>query len=152
MAVVWVGSCSSASFPSLGTSICCKCGPKKIKQKTVVLGVPAGGQRDQWCLGSAGMQVLTPAGHSGLSIWHCCSFSSGCNSRSDLIPGPGELHVPWGGQKRKKKTKTKQWLLSFFFFFFDCACNMWKFLGQGLNASYSSDNTESLTTRPPGNS
>ena len=39
----------------------------------------------------------------------------------------------------------------FFFFFFACACGTWKFLGQGLNPSYSSnlslysDNTGSLT-------
>ena len=38
----------------------------------------------------------------------------------------------------------------FFFFFFFFA--MWKFPGQGSNLSQSSDNTESLTTRPPGNS
>ena len=31
MAVVWVGSCSSDSTPSLGTSVCHRCGPKKIK-------------------------------------------------------------------------------------------------------------------------
>ena len=36
--------------------------------------------------------------------------------------------------------------LSLFFFFF--ASGMWKFPGQGLNSSHSSDNTESLTTRP----
>ena len=33
MAVVWVGSCSSSSTPSLGTSICCGCSPKKQKIK-----------------------------------------------------------------------------------------------------------------------
>ena len=27
--VVWAGSCSSDLTPSLGTSICCGCGPKK---------------------------------------------------------------------------------------------------------------------------
>ena len=38
------------------------------------------------------------------------------------------------------------------FFFFGCTCGMWKFLGQGLNLSHGSDNAESLTARPPGNS
>ena len=33
VAVVSVGSCSSDSIPSLGTSICGKCGPKKQKKK-----------------------------------------------------------------------------------------------------------------------
>jgi len=39
-----------------------------------------------------------------------------------------------------------------FFFFFGYTCGMQKFPGQGLNLSHSSDNTESLTPRPPGNS
>ena len=33
MAVVWAGSCSSDSTPSLGTSICHGCGPKKEKKR-----------------------------------------------------------------------------------------------------------------------
>ena len=33
-----------------------------------------------------------------------------------------------------------------------CACGMRKFLGQGLNPCHGSNNAESLTTRPPGNS
>ena len=33
MAVAQAGSCSSNSTPSLGTSICSRCGPKKQKQK-----------------------------------------------------------------------------------------------------------------------
>ena len=40
--------------------------------------------------------------------------------------------------------------VSFFFFF--APCSMWKFPGQWLNLSHSSDNTRSLTARPPGNS
>ena len=40
----------------------------------------------------------------------------------------------------------------FFFFFFDCACGMQKVPGPGMNLSNCSDNTESLTTRLPGNS
>ena len=31
VAVVWAGRCSPDSTPSLGTSICCECGPKKQK-------------------------------------------------------------------------------------------------------------------------
>ena len=33
VAVAWAGSCSSDLTPSLGTSICCQCGPKKKKKK-----------------------------------------------------------------------------------------------------------------------
>ena len=40
----------------------------------------------------------------------------------------------------------------FFFFFFGCACGMQKFPSQGSNARRSSDNAESLSARPPGNS
>ena len=32
VAVVWSGSCSSDSTPSLGTSVCRGCGPKKQKK------------------------------------------------------------------------------------------------------------------------
>ena len=32
--VAQAGSCSSDSTPSLGTSICCGCGPKKTKNQT----------------------------------------------------------------------------------------------------------------------
>ena len=38
VAVVQAGSCSSESTPSLGTSTCCRCGPKMPKT-TVVLRV-----------------------------------------------------------------------------------------------------------------
>ena len=33
VAVVQVGGCSSNSTPSLGTSTCCECGPKKKKER-----------------------------------------------------------------------------------------------------------------------
>ena len=33
VAVAWSSSCSSNSTPSLGTSICCRCGPKKQTKK-----------------------------------------------------------------------------------------------------------------------
>ena len=36
--------------------------------------------------------------------------------------------------------------------FFGCAHGLWKFPGQGENVSNSSDNTQPLTARPPGNS
>ena len=34
----------------------------------------------------------------------------------------------------------------------DCVHGMWKFLGQELNLSHSSDSAKSLTARPPGDS
>ena len=58
-----------------------------------------------------------------------------------------------GGKERKLETRrTIRTLLDFFFFFFGCACTMWKFPGQGSNLRHSSDNAESLTTKPPENS
>ena len=33
VAVVWAGSCSSQLIPSLRTSICCRCSPKKQRKK-----------------------------------------------------------------------------------------------------------------------
>ena len=33
-AVAQTGGCSSSSTPNLGTSICCRCSPKKQKKKT----------------------------------------------------------------------------------------------------------------------
>ena len=36
-------------------------------------------------------------------------------------------------------------------YIFGCVHGMWKFSGQGLNLGHSSDNAESVTTRPPGN-
>ena len=44
------------------------------------------------------------------------------------------------------------WFFLFFVCFFYFSHSMWKFSGKGLNPSHSSDNTESLTARPPGNS
>ena len=42
--------------------------------------------------------------------------------------------------------------LIFFFFFFGDTHDMEKFPGEKSNLCHSSDNAESLTTRPPGNS
>ena len=43
----------------------------------------------QWISGilSTGMQVLSPAWHSGLKIWRCCSCSLGCMARNSMCPG-----------------------------------------------------------------
>ena len=42
VAVVWAGSCSSDSTSSLGTFICCKCGPKNTKKSPPFLSVVSG--------------------------------------------------------------------------------------------------------------
>ena len=39
VAVAWVSSCSSSSTPSLGTTMCCRCGPKKKEEKRSELPV-----------------------------------------------------------------------------------------------------------------
>ena len=71
-------------------------------------------QQDRQCLWSTGVHIGSPARHSVLRIWRCCSCSVGCNCVLDLILAQ-ELYMPWDGQKRNKKVKN-----FFFFFFFGC--------------------------------
>ena len=63
-----------------------------------------------WCLGSARMQVQSPAQHRGLRIRHCCSCGCGHNGGPDLIPGPGNSICLRAAKKerteREKKKKT----------------------------------------------
>ena len=81
--------------------------------KIVKTGIPTVGQWNQWCLWSSGMQVQSPAWHSGLRIWHCCSFSLILNSSLDLIPGPGSACAE-GWPKMKTKQQKKIHLYHFF--------------------------------------
>ena len=60
------------------------------------------GARRSRHLWSTGTQVQTPARHSGLRIWHCCSCGIGRNTPSELIPGP-VTPCAAGWLKRKKK-------------------------------------------------
>ena len=39
------------------------------------------------------VQVLSPAWHSGLKDWHCCSCSIGCSYSLDSISGLGTFHT-----------------------------------------------------------
>ena len=55
-------------------------------------------QWDWQCLGSAEMQVRSPAPYSGLRTWHCHSCSLGANC--DLA---SELHNAMGQPKKKSK-------------------------------------------------
>ena len=74
MAVVEAGSCSSDSTPSLGTSVCHRCSPKKqknikIKIKTDLMGeIP-------------GSLVVKDLALSLLWLWFC--------------PGPRNVHMLW---------------------------------------------------------
>ena len=65
-------------------------------------GVPAVAQWDRWHLWIPGMQVQSPAWHSGLRIGGCCSCGVGCNCGSALIPGPETPYVL--GPSKKKQT------------------------------------------------
>ena len=47
---------------------------------------------------------------------------------------------------------TYDYFVSVYRYILTCACDMQKSPGQRSNVSHSSDNIESLTTRPPGNS
>lgn len=63
-------------------------------------GVPSVAQGDRSCLGRAGTQVPSPAGHSRLRIQRRRSCGLGCNCLSDLIHGWG---IAYGTAAKKKK-------------------------------------------------
>ena len=58
-------------------------------------------------LEAAGMQVQSPAWHSGLRIWLCHSCSLGHDCGSDLIPGWGAPYAPGVGQNENNNNKIK---------------------------------------------
>ena len=62
----------------------------------------------QWIKGVLGALVRSPAQHSGLGIWGCCSCGLGCNCGSDLIPGPEAPHATGKPKMKKKKKKSKK--------------------------------------------
>ena len=91
VAVVQTGSCSSDRTPSLGTSISCRCGPKRKKKKRIKVyviklinlltfknrqywGIPIVVQQKWIQLVSMRMRVWSLASCSGLGIWHCCEL------------------------------------------------------------------------------
>ena len=65
---------------------------------------PAVAQWDWQHLRSSGTQFPSLAQHSGLQIWHCCSYGlSCCNDSSNLIHGLGTPYVlGWPKMKEKK--------------------------------------------------
>ena len=67
-------------------------------------------QQGQWCLGSSGMQGLSPAPHRGFRIQHCCSCHLGLSYGSDLIPGSG---TPNASEKPKKKKESAHFLFRY---------------------------------------
>ena len=86
----------------------CQAEPFFFPPKRVVVGVPAVAQRDWLGLCSTGMQVRSPAQHSGLRFQHCHSCGIGCNCGSDMIPGLGTPYaVGWPEKEKKNKKHTK---------------------------------------------
>ena len=77
-----------------------------------------------------------------------------------FLPRPQVLSIPWyPNLSIVVSLNFAHRILVFFvclfvclFVCFVCTCNMWKFPGQGLNLSHSSDNAESLIPYPSGNS
>ena len=97
VAVVQAGSCSSDSTSSLGTSIRCRCGPKKTK-KQKELDCRVWGASEAWVQSVAQHRVKE------LAVWqlwchHICSL--------DSIPGLGVSICSRCGHKTKKKKKKK---------------------------------------------
>ena len=94
MAVVPAGSCSSDSTPSLGTSICSRCGPKKQIHEWINLSVlaPAIYQREMcvhWyrrcvreCLPGCGWNALMPWQDTVIAAYF---YSDILQSREDLL-------------------------------------------------------------------
>ena len=92
MAVVQTGSCSSNFTPSLGTSICCKRGPRKTQKKKV----------SSWYRSSAVMQRIkdpTAAPWVAMEPWVrssalCSRLRIQCYHSIGFVPWPGNFHVP----------------------------------------------------------
>lgn len=126
---------------------------------------------------SVGLRDLL--GHNGLIIWRCLWWLEWLLWHR-FGPWPRNFHMPSAQPKEKKNTKKSQLALHARVYFWvhyiplacmcflrpiaqysfwgdGCAQGMWKFLGWGLNLhhsgdpSHSSDNAQSLLTRPPGN-
>ena len=94
--------CSSNSTPSLGTSICLRCGPRKQKKRTP-LGILSEAQWDQQCLSrDKGLipnlvQQLKGSGGAAAAAYG-----------SDLIPGAETpCAVGWPEKKKKKRMARK---------------------------------------------
>ena len=51
------------------------------------------------------------AWHTGLRMWHCCSFGVGRSCGSDLIPGQGISICRWCDQNREKKRQGLTYVL-----------------------------------------
>ena len=60
----------------------------------------------QECLGSAGMQVRSPAPHSGLRTLCCCSCGFGCDCDLDMIHGPRTPYALGWPKNLKNNIKT----------------------------------------------
>ena len=78
-------------------------------------GVPTVAQQDRQCLGSTGMQVQSPAQHSGLRIQHC--RSCGLGLRPWLGSDPWPKNSICCSRAKKRKEKLSCFVLFFVFFF-----------------------------------
>ena len=60
VAVVQASRCSSDSTPSLGTSICCRCGPKKEKKRAKKESEEGSKDKTQKEVGPRGLESSEP--------------------------------------------------------------------------------------------
>ena len=103
----------------------------------------------------------------GLRAWPDSTLLEPCPAAMRTSPGlpTGQVNRRHEGaqprsadlaQTRRATQRTYRFIISLSyagtFFLLGCTCSMQKFPGQGSNLNYSSDDTESLTSRPPENS
>ena len=96
--------------PLLSPGDFCKIQNQNLKQmdsEVLLAEVPSVVQQDWWPLGRAGMQVHSPAWHSGLSFQSFHSCGLGQDRGLNLIPGLGTPCAMGWPKKKKKKKKPK---------------------------------------------
>ena len=106
VAVAKAASCSSDLTPSLGTSMCHRCGPKKEKKRKErgKIGVPTVSQQVTGGVLGALAHRFDPWPGTGLRMCCCRRCSLGGDYSSDLIPCPGNT-ICCGVAKKKRQNK-----------------------------------------------
>ena len=106
VAVVQAGSCSSNATPSLGTSICLRCGPKKTKQTNKHPFLKGIRESGFFNLELPGLLASCPAINTVLSAQRVVTAMVPVQSLAPELPHAVSL-------SKKKKKKKKRGLFAF---------------------------------------